>query len=570
MRPSLLLVALGSTFAILAGASACQRCTRQPPPAPAEKTAASVAPAEPGVAPTAEPAPAAPTPRTVRPARLAGSWYDADPAALQTALRGWLGAARSDQRPPRGRLLGVIAPHAGYRFSGRTAASVYRLVKEAAPRRVFILGPSHHTQIRGVAVLDSTHYGTPLGALAVDQRANAALLQHPLFFVQPEAHAREHSVEMQMPFLREVAPRALVVPLVVGALTLPEVHQVAARLRALMGPQDLVVASSDFTHYGPRYGYVPFQGDVQAQLEALDMRARRHIEQGDIAAFWRFKHGTGDTICGFYPISVLMALAGGPGRATLVHYTTSGHDTGDFSNSVSYLGLAFNAGSPPSPTVGGRGPTALPDQARVPASPEITGALPSFLSPEDQRRALQIARRTLTHHFRTGGQRFDPVAAGLVGEGRLGETHGLFVTLKTRKDDELRGCIGSIVGREPLHQGIVRHALNAAFRDDRFRPLQPDELDKVVIEVTVLTPPRPVADANAITIGLDGVILRRDGRSAVFLPQVAVEQGWGLEQTLSALSRKAGLGPDGWRGATFETFQGHVVDERHLGLGRGH
>ena len=488
--------------------------------------------------------------RILRPALLAGSWYEADPKALGAALDSWLGAAHADARPPKGALLGIVAPHAGYRFSGRTAASVYRLVREAKPRRVFVLGTSHHERIRGVAVLNASHYGTPLGELTVDRGAGEALMAHPLFFDRPEAHAREHSVEMQMPFLRRVAPQASVVPLVVGALTLPEVHQVAAHIRAQLRPGDLVVASSDFTHQGPRYGYVPFQMQVREQLKALDMRARNHIESGDIPAFWRFKHGTSNTICGFYPISVLMALFGGQGRAGMTYYTTSGHDSGDFSNTVSYLGIAFSQSE---------------GTARGSAK-AAGGAVASFLSADDQRRALQIARRTIAHHLKTGGERFDPAAAGLVGQGRLGEVHGLFVTLKNKRDDSLRGCIGSIVGREPLHKGIARHALNAAFRDRRFQPLRAEELTEIAMEVTVLTPPRPVADHNAITIGLDGVILQRDGHSAVFLPQVAVEQGWGLEQTLSALSRKAGLGLDGWRGAGFQTFQGHVYDERHLGL----
>lgn len=491
----------------------------------------------------------APDARVERPARLAGSWYLADPPALRAELQANLAAAKADASAKSAKeatsLLGVIAPHAGYRFSGPVAAHAYRQVAAAQPKRVFVLGPSHHKALRGVAVVHATHFATPLGDLKVDVAAGAQLLRNPLFFRDDEADAREHSVEMQMPYLRLVAPDAAVVPLIVGALTLPEVQQVAAQLRAALRPGDLVVASSDFTHHGPRFGYTPFQVDVPKALRDLDMRAADHIASADLPAFWRFKHGTGATICGFYPVSVLVALFGAASHTRLLKYDTSGRITGDFDNSVSYLAMALEARSSAAAQAG------------------TTGHAP-FLSLSDQERALQIARRTLESHFDPSKPALDPVAAGLVADGRLAEVHGVFVTLKQRADDSLRGCIGNIVGREPLHKGIVRHALNAALHDPRFDPVRAEELPNLVLEVTVLTPPREVAGPDEITIGLHGVILQRDGRSAVFLPQVAVEQGWGLERTLSALARKAGLPSDGWRTASFQVFQGHVYDERHL------
>ena len=530
------------SFTVLAAIGGCSRQSETPAARPI---------------PTA-PAPVAPT--LERPARLAGSWYSGHAETLRAELSANLEAAAKAVKTAglggSGRLLGIIAPHAGYRFSGPVAAHAYQRVAEARPKRLLILGPSHHKRIRGVAVVHAGLFATPLGPLAIDQSAAERLRRHPLFFRDDEADAREHSVEMQMPYAALVAPKAKVLPLIVGALTLPEVHQVAAQLRAILQPGDVVVASSDFTHHGPRYGYVPFQVDVPEALQDLDMRAAKHIASADLPAFWRFKHGSGATICGFYPVSILMALFGDGAHARVLKYDTSGRITGDFENSVSYLAMAMTE-----PAAG----AAAQRPGKGEDAPTAAVGAKAFLGPQDQRRALQIARRALTHHFANNGARFDPVAAGLVGEDRLGEVHGVFVTLKNRRDDSLRGCIGNIVGREPLHQGIVRHALNAALNDHRFKPVRADELAELVVEVTVLTPPRPVTGADQITIGLDGVILQRDGRSAVFLPQVAVEQGWGLERTLSALSRKAGLGLDGWRNAQFQVFQGHVYDERHLG-----
>lgn len=522
---------------VVAGVAGCKRSAPE-----AQPDSAHPPPAERGPAPQATPARAVESVgASTRAARLAGTWYEADPPALAAQLAGYLRAARQEDQgfPPAGALVGVVAPHAGYRFSGRTAASAYRLVQQARPSRVFVLGPTHSERLRGVAVVRATRFDTPLGPIPIDTNTVARLLRHHLFVDHPAADEREHSVEVQMPFIRHVAPRATVVPLIVGQLTLDEVRQVADQIRGLLGRGDLVVASSDFTHYGPRYGYLPFRGEVAAQLRELDLLAFDKVASADIAAFWRFKHETEDTICGFYPVSILMALAGPQARARLLRYDTSGRITGDFENSVSYLAVALYR----PPNTAWRSETV------------------SFLAPAEQQRALRLARRAI--EGRLHGRSFDPRRAKMDLGGRLAERHGVFVTLKRRRGGQLRGCIGTVQPTKPLYGGIVEHALNAAFHDSRFSPLTRKELGQVDIEVTVLTPPTPVSGPKAITIGRDGVILAKGGRAALFLPQVAVEQGWGLVRTLSALSRKAGLGIDGWLGASFKTFQGYAYHESH-------
>lgn len=489
-----------------------------------------------------------------RPARLAGSWYAKQRTQLEAQLSGFLSAAQKadGKKSPAGGLYGLVVPHAGYRFSGRTAASAYALLKAAAPRRVFVLGPSHTSRVRGVALVWARRFATPLGALTIDTAALARLAPHPLFLHAPHVDAREHSVEMQMPFIRHVAPDAKVVPLIVGALTLHEVRRVADAIRALLRPGDVVIASSDFTHYGPNYRYMPFGEPVAANLRKLDMRAYQMLAHSELEEFWRFKHQTDDTICGFYPNSVLRAIVG-DAQATLMHYDTSGRVIGDFKNSVSYLAIAFNA-----PARAKAGWEAL-RRRRIPTR--------EFLGAEAARRSITIARKTLEHHYGGGAGRFDAHAAKLVAAGRLEQKHGVFVTLKRKRDGALRGCIGHVIGRVPLHQGIVENALNAALRDPRFPALKKEELAQIRVEVTVLTPPRPVKGPEEIVIGRDGIILQKDGKQALFLPQVAVEQGWGLARTLGALSRKAGLGSEGWRSARFQVFQGYVYEEQGDGHG---
>lgn len=142
----------------------------------------------------------------------------------------------------------------------------------------------------------------------------------------------------------------------------------------------------------------------------------------------------------------------------------------------------------------------------------------------------------------------------------LRQKAGVFVTL--HKDRDLRGCIGYIFPILPLWQAVMENARNAAFRDPRFSPLSPDELEKVEIEISVLTEPESINDISEFRVGIDGIILKKGPYQAVFLPQVAPEQGWDSETTLRQLSMKAGLNPDGWKtGATFETFQAIVFSE---------
>jgi len=533
-------------------------------------------------------------PDVTRPARFAGSWYEGDPARLRAQLQHWLDEAAAAHEPTpvsdaTPHLLGVIAPHAGYRFSGRTAASVYRLVRDAKPRRVFVMGPSHHAALRGVALVMARRFDTPLGPLDIDTQALSALAAHPLFLHGPDAaaaDAREHSVEMQMPYLRLVAPDAQVVPLIVGRLTLPEVAKVAEQLRALLRPGDVIVASSDFTHYGPNYGYMPFGTgpETQDKIRAMDHEAWGFMAQRDIEGLWRFKADTEATICGFMPISILLALLPPAASATpnetparaaaLVHYDTSGRLTGDTTNSVSYVAGAFAASEA---SWGGRaragagkegGAGAASERPSLPVDPALAAfGGQDFLTPREQRMAVTIARQALEAFVRRG-ETLDPRAAGLLPadyEGRLTEPHGVFVTLNQKANGHLRGCIGDLAGRRPLAENIVANAINAAAHDPRFRPVRPEELPHLVVEVTVLTPMTPVASKDDILIGRDGVLLSHEGRRAVYLPQVPIEAGWGLRRTLEHLARKAGFpaaqAPAVIDRASYETFRGFVYEE---------
>jgi len=179
------------------------------------------------------------------------------------------------------------------------------------------------------------------------------------------------------------------------------------------------------------------------------------------------------------------------------------------------------------------------------------------LNAAERLQLLNLARNTIAAILKTG---IEPSLSPADFSPVLSEQRGVFVTLHKR--GELRGCIGYIFPLLPLWQAVAENARNAAFRDPRFTPVRPEELVEILIEISVLTEPRPISALAEFGVGQDGIILRKGTHQAVFLPQVAPEQGWDAETTLTHLSLKAGLGPDDWRsGASFETFQAEVFGE---------
>ncbi len=186
----------------------------------------------------------------------------------------------------------------------------------------------------------------------------------------------------------------------------------------------------------------------------------------------------------------------------------------------------------------------------------------SSLTVQDQKILLKIARDTIkfTLHNRKAPQQSD-VAENLTEP--LKSERAAFVTLTI--GGMLRGCIGDIFPRDPLYMSVIRNAVNAAFNDPRFPQLSPAEFERIEIEISALTPPQKVRDYSEIRIGTDGIVLSKGHAKAVFLPQVAPEQGWNLQQTLTHLATKAGLSPEDWKhGAQFEVFQAEVFNEAIL------
>lgn len=458
---------------------------------------------------------------------LAGQWYAADPALLAEEVDAYLEAA---ERQPINDVMALLLPHAGYRYSGAVAAQGVAQVAGRSFSRVVVMGPSHRMALADAASIpDATHVETPLGRIEIDRALVSRLWKNPAIQSHPAAHAGEHSVQIELPFLQRVLGSFKLVPMVCGQLGETVARQIAATLLENIDEETLVVVSSDFTHYGRSFGYVPFVDDIQRNLESLDLGAFRFVEQKDLHGFLEYVQNTGATICGRSPIALLLAMLPDAARVQLLKYDTSGNLTGDWSHCVSYLSAAVSGHWK---KVGG-----------------------TVLSESDKAALLRLARNRIARRLDDAEPEFEIETTPA-----MRSVMGAFVTLN--KQGRLRGCIGEIFPRRALVEAVAEQAVNAAFHDPRFPRLRAEELDGIDIEISALTPPHVVGSYNDIVIGRHGVVLSKKGRSAVFLPQVAPEQGWGIEETLTQLALKAGLGPSDWKsGCEFEVFEAIVFGE---------
>lgn len=475
--------------------------------------------------------PAAADEPQVRPAYCAGTWYPGDAAALGQEVDALLAAATPPQLA--GRPVAIISPHAGYRFSAPVAAAAYASLRGQSYKRVIVLAFSHRHAGRydGVDVPDAlTAYSTPLGQVPLDRDACAALLKSPAFAAHPGVDGGEHSLELQLPFLQKTIGSFALVPLLVGRLSERDCTAAARALAALADDDTLFVVSTDFTHFGPNYGYTPFRTDVAARLTRLAEQAAAPLLRCDYDGFAAHLARTGDTICGRGPLLLLLrtlTLRGGADGVRAA-WDTSGRMTGDWTNSVTYQALVFTR-------------------------------RPATLAPAEQAELLRLARQAVTALL-TGQPPPEPDPAKL--PERLRADGACFVTLKNA--EQLRGCIGNLLPEGPLYRAVLHNAV-AACRDARFvnNPVTAAELDRLRIEISCLTPMRRITDPDEVIVGRHGLLIGIGPQRGVLLPQVAYERGWSRAEFLAQTCHKAGLPPDAWKRPEAElyVFEAEVFGE---------
>lgn len=281
---------------------------------------------------------------------LAGTWYPADPHDLAAQVDGYLALA-DPAKLTRGRALLAVAPHAGYIYSGPTAGRLFGLLRGQSPATVLLLAPNHRMALDHVALSSAEAFATPLGPVTVDTAAVAELAFSPAFRVHDAAHAREHAVEILLPFLQRTWPAPhtpRIVPMLVPHLDRDRLKAVADALRVLrrrLPGHTLTLVSSDFTHYGAAFGFTPFTTDIPAALETLDSGAILRILAGDEQRLLDYGSASGITMCGL-PAAAAALGSGLPAgyEAGLVDYTRSGDRDRDYSHSVSYAAILITSG----------------------------------------------------------------------------------------------------------------------------------------------------------------------------------------------------------------------------------
>ncbi len=425
---------------------------------------------------------------SVRPSAVAGMFYPRDARALAGELDDLLGGVEHFALR-LGFPKALVVPHAGYVYSGAVAARAYDALAPArgVVRRVVVLGPVHRVPVRGLAVPTCDAFETPLGRVPLDRAGIQTALALPQVAESDAAHALEHSLEVQLPFLQKLLGEFSLVPFAVGMASADEVAQVLERVWG--GAETLIVVSTDLSHYHSYEQARRIDGETLARIAGYAC---------DI------DH---DEACGATPLNGLLSLA-------------------KKRNFPIKLLAACNSGD----TAGGK------DQ--------VVG-YSSFALYEDAGVTLDAAGCTLVGIARGAIESRLFGAEHTIGDAAwLKQAGASFVTLK--KNATLRGCIGSLDALRSLATDVAENAVGAAFRDPRFPALDPAEWPHCQVEVSLLSAAKPVRFADEadlldqVVAGEDGLILEAEGRRATFLPQVW-ESIADKRRFLGELLRKAGL-----------------------------
>lgn len=428
----------------------------------------------------------------VRPAAVAGAFYPGNARQLAEEVSELLDGV--DRLEPRlGFPKALIVPHAGYMYSGPVAARAYDELAAARGfvRRVLLLGPAHYVAGRGLALPAADVFETPLGRIPVDADAVRSLADLRQVVRSEPAHAQEHSLEVQLPFLQKMLGQFALVPLAVGAATTDEVAQVIERLWG--GRETLIVISTDLSHYH-------------------EYREAKRIDGATLLRIAGFATDLDhEEACGATPLNGFLDLAKRKNLSIrLLGACNSGDTAGGKARVVGYSSFALYEGD-------------------------------SVCAEEAGRTLLAIARDSISHELGLGS------APATKGKSWLEQFGASFVTLV--RDGKLRGCMGSLEIGRPLGEDVAANALAAAFQDPRFPKLAREEWPGCDVEVSLLSVPKPIRFADEadllaqVRAGEDGIILECDGKRATYLPQV-----WeGIQDKrrfFEELKRKAGVAAD--------------------------
>jgi AmmeMemoRadiSam system protein B/AmmeMemoRadiSam system protein A len=442
---------------------------------------------------------------------VAGSFYPADKKVLAATVSAFLAKAAGTR--PVGELVALVVPHAGYVYSGQVAAYSYDQLRGRGIDTVILIGSAHTSGFAGASVLTKAAMRTPLGDIPINRKIARSLVnEEALVLDAPGPFEKEHSLEVQLPFLQTVLKDFSIVPVLTGIQTGETFAHLSAKLGEIVRKHKnvLIIASSDLSHYHDA------ETAVRMDARIIDCMTRMSLE--DLEQALSRREGE---LCGGYAVLMAMAVARNLGatHGTLYRYAHSGDVTGDRSRVVGYAAL---------------------------------GIYKAPLTAGERTELLHLAKDAILSSVRSGrAPAYAPKTE------RLRANGAVFVTIN--RNGALRGCIGTILPTMPLYRAVQMNAVAAGARDHRFPPIGKDELNELEVEVTVLSPLERVQDVKAIRIGTHGLYLIRGGNAGVLLPQVASEQRWDVPTFLKQLSLKAGLCQDAWKDGELYSFTADVI-----------
>ncbi|MGQ9647000.1 MAG: AmmeMemoRadiSam system protein B [Thermodesulfobacteriota bacterium] len=461
--------------------------------------------------------------KEIREPAVAGMFYPDKPDVLSREVKQYLEKAQKEKL--EGEIVALVSPHAGYMYSGQVAAYAYKQIEGKSFETVVVVAPSHRALFKGASLYDRGGYRTPLGVVPIDTELSKKMMEKrkEIQFI-PEAHAEEHSLEVQIPFLQVVLKPFKLIPIVMEPYWSWETCQSLATAIAetVGGKNVLLIASSDLSHFHSYQKAVELDRIVLGHIERFDPEGLNHdLKQGRCEA------------CGGGPIISIMlaAKALGANKGKVLKYLNSGDVTGDRSRVVGYAAGVFYK------TAGGT--EKMKQERKV--------GVDLGLSEEEKKTLHQIARTVIENKAKG-----KPVPEFKIDSPTLKENRGAFVSI--HKKGQLRGCIGYIEGRGPLHRTIEEMAEAAAFRDPRFNPVTEKEVPDLDIEISVLTPLKKISDVNEIEVGKHGIYIKQGWYSGLLLPQVATEYGWDRRTFLEHTCLKAGLPPHAWKDKDTEIY----------------
>ena len=469
---------------------------------------------------------------------VAGAFYPSTSDSLKNTLGKLFSGARIKTCE---NVAAIIVPHAGYDYSGIVAASGFnQLDANKKYKTVFILASNHRTTFEGASVYRQGNYITPLGMVETDTAVANELVRNNKVFNAPQSVQNgEHVIEVELPFLQyKLKPGYKIVPILIGTDSQGECKKIAEGLKPYFTGENLFIVSADFSHY-PSYAQAVMVD--KASREAILTNSAANLIQSLKESNAKGIENLVTPLCSWTAVlSLLYITETIPGiKAEFIDYQNSGDNSGDKKRVVGYNSIAFT-------------------YEKVEKNEESNTGF--TVNNEDKRTLLTIARETIEEYIRNRKiKQIDTANLSPL----LKSSVGAFVTL--HENGQLRGCIGRFMPNEPLWKVVRDMAMAAATEDSRFSPVKAGELDKIEIEISVLSPLQKIKNIDEIVMGKHGIYIKKGYNSGTFLPQVATETGWGKEEFLGHCSRdKAGMGWEGWKTADIYIYSAEVFNENEM------